>query len=386
MQNAAQAWLVLELTRSPAAVGVLGFCLYAPYAVFGLLGGALADRWNRQRVMIVTQSALAVAAALLAIVAYFHVDSVLVIDAIAMVRGSIVPFNNPSRQALMVQLVGRSELQNAIALNSTVNNATRIFGPALAGVLIANVGVAACFAINAISFIAVIIALAMMRPSEFHSAVGRPTETLIASIKEGLVFARRTKTVVVVLTMLAVISTVSINFNVVLPVLARNSMHGGAQTFGFITAAFGLGAVIGAIVAASQRRASRRLLLVAAAGFGAAQLAVATQRSLLGVSAALVATGVCYTLYTAGSNAIVQLASPSYIQGRVSGLYNYVFIATGPIGSLIAGYLSERGGAPLAFVSGGIAALLMAVVGWFAQPWPMPTGTVVARRRPAPSD
>jgi MFS family permease len=361
---------------------VLGFCLYAPYAVLGLIGAALADRWDRQRVMMVTQTAMAIAAAALAIVAYLHVDRVWVIDLIALVRGSILPFNNPSRQALMVQLVGRSELPNAIALNSSVNNATRIVGPAIAGVLIAKVGVAACFALNALSFAAVIVALGMMRPAEFHADVSRVRRTLLESIREGLVYARRTKTVVVVLAMLAVISTVSINFNVVLPVLARDTMHGTAQTYGFITAAFGAGAVAGAFITAGRARASRGLLLIAAAGFGAAQLAVATQRSLLGVALALAATGVFYAIYTSSSNAIVQLATPPHIQGRISGLYSYVFIASGPVGSLIAGGLSERGGAPLAFVAGGVAALVMAVAGWLVQPWPMPTGTVRVRRRP----
>jgi len=382
LQNAAQAWLILDITHSAAAVGVLGFCLYAPYAVLGLIGAALADRWDRQRVMMVTQTAMAIAAAALAVVAYLHVDRVWVIDVIALVRGSILPFNNPSRQALMVQLVGRSELPNAIALNSSVNNATRIVGPAIAGVLIAKVGVAACFALNALSFAAVIGALAMMRPAEFHADVSRVRRTLLESIREGLAYARRTKTVVVVLAMLAVISTVSINFNVVLPVLARDTMHGTAQTYGFITAAFGAGAVLGAFITAGRTRASRGLLLVAAAGFGAAQLAVATQRSLLGVALALAATGVFYAIYTSSSNAIVQLATPPHIQGRISGLYSYVFIATGPVGSLIAGGLSERGGAPLAFIAGGVAALVMAAAGWLVQPWPMPTGTVRVRRRP----
>jgi MFS family permease len=361
---------------------VLGFCLYAPYAVLGLIGAALADRWDRQRSMMITQTGMALAAAALAIVAYLHVDSVWVIDAIALVRGSILPFNNPSRQALMVQLVGRGELPNAIALNASVNNATRVVGPAVAGVLIAKVGVAACFALNAVSFIAVIVALGMMRPAEFHADVTRSRATLLASIREGLGYARRTKTVRVVLGMLLVISTISINFNVVLPVLARTTMHGTAQTYGFITAAFGLGAVAGAFITAGRTRASRGLLLIAAAGFGAAQLLVATQRSLIGVAIALIATGVFYAIYTSSSNAIVQLATPPHIQGRISGLYSYVFIATGPVGSLIAGGLSQSGGAPLAFVAGGVAALVMAIVGWLVQPWPMPTGTVRVRRRP----
>jgi MFS family permease len=383
LQNAAQAWLILDLTHSAAAVGVLGFCLYAPYAVFGLLGGALADRWDRQKVMMVTQSAMALAAAALALVAYLHVDSALVVDLIALVRGSILPFNNPSRQALMVQLVGRGDLQNAIALNSSVNNATRIVGPAIAGVLIAKVGVAACFALNALSFVAVIVALGLMRPAEFYSEMARSKVTLLESIREGLAYARRTKTVVVLLSMLAVISTMSINFNIVLPVLARDTMHGTAETFGFITGAFGIGAVAGAFFTAGRARASRMLVLIAATGFGAAQIVLATQRSLAGVCVALIVTGACYSMYTASSNAIVQLASPGHIQGRISGLYNYVFIATGPVGSLVAGAISERGGAPLDFVVGGVVAIAMAGVGWLAWPWPMPTGTVRVRRRSA---
>jgi predicted MFS family arabinose efflux permease len=281
---------------------------------------------------------------------------------------------------MMIQLVGRAELPNAIALNASLNNATRIVGPALAGVLIATVGVGTCFALNAISFVPVIVALAVMRPAEFFAIGNRARTPLLQSIRDGLVYARRTKTVAVVLAMLFVVSTVSINFNVVLPVLARNTMHGNAQTYGFIGAMFGLGAFIGAIVAASRTRVSRGVLLGAAAGFGVAQLIVATQQSLAGVSLALVATGVCYTLYTASSNTIVQLAVPAHMQGRIAGLYNYVFLASGPLGSLLAGWLAERG-APLAFVAGGVAAVLMAVLGFVLRPWPMPTGTVRPRRR-----
>jgi MFS family permease len=380
LQNAGQAWLILDLTHSPEAVGVLSFFLYLPYAVFGLVGGALADRWDRQRVMVVTQTLMAICAAALALVVYLHVDSVAVIDAIALARGTIMAFNNPTRQAMMIQLVGRSELPNAIALNASLNNATRIVGPAIAGVLIATVGIGACFALNAISFVPVIVALAVMRPAEFFVTASRPRTPLLESIRDGLVYARRTKTVAVVLVMLFVVSTVSINFNVVLPVLARNTMHGGPQTYGFIAAMFGLGAFAGAIVAASRKRVSRVLLLAAAAGFGAAQLLVATQQSLLGVSVALFATGVCYTLYTASSNTIVQLAVPGHMQGRIAGLYNYVFLASGPFGSLLAGWLCERG-APLAFAAGGAAALLMAAFGFVLRPWPMPTGTVRPRRR-----
>ena len=380
LQNAAQAWLVLGITNSPEAVGVLSFFLYLPYAILGLIGGALADRWDRQRMIIITQTLMALCAAALAVVAYMHVDSITVIDAIAFVRGTVMAFNNPTRQAIMIQLVGRSELPNAIALNSSLNNATRIIGPAIAGVLISSVGVGLCFALNAVSFVAVIFALMIMRRDEFFPTGSNARTPLIKSIKDGLVYARRTKTVAVVLTMLFIISTVSINFQVILPVMAKNTLHGTAQTYGFIWSVFGLGAFVGAISAASRKRISRRLLLWAAAGFGLAQLVVATQSTVIGVSIALFVTGICYSIYTSSSNSIVQLAVPMHMQGRIAGLYNYVFLASGPLGSLLAGWLAERG-APLAFIAGGVAAVVMAFFGYTQRPWPMPTGTHRPRRR-----
>jgi MFS family permease len=383
LQNAAQAWLILELTHSAQAVGLLGFCLYAPCAVLGLLGSALADRFNRRRMLIVTQTLMALCAVALAVVAALHVDQVWVIDLIAVARGTVLVFNNPSRQALIVQLVGRSELQNAIALNSSLNNSTRVIGPALAGLLIAGVGVAACFALNAISFIAVIAALFAMRESEFHpSGTSRAPQKLFASIGTGLRYASRTKVVAVVLSMLLVITTLAINFSVLLPVLAQQTLHGNAMTYGLITAAFGLGAFVGAIYTASRMRASRGWLLIAALGFGVAQLLVAlADRNALYCAIALFLTGVCYTVYTASTNALVQLATPGFLQGRTAGLYNYVFLAPGPFGALLAGWLAERGGTPLAFEIGGGAAIVMTAIGFALRPWPMPTGSVTVRRR-----
>jgi MFS family permease len=346
-----------------------------------LVGGAFADRFDRRRMMIVTQTAMALLAAALALVVFLHVATVWVVDVLAALRGTVLVFNNPSRQALMVQLVGRSELQNAIALNSSLNNATRIVGPAVAGVLIATVGIAVCFALNALSFVAVIAALVAMRPSEFHAVHLRSRVPLLVSIREGLRYAGKTKTIAVALSMLFVISLVAINFNVLLPVLARQTLHGGPQTYGLIAAVFGLGAFIGALISASQPRASRGLLLFAAGAFGVAQLLVTLRPSLLPVSLALFLTGICYTLYTSSTNAIVQLATPGFLQGRIGGLYSYVFIGSGPFGSLLAGWLSQRGGTSLAFCVGGFAAIGMTLVGVATRPWPMPAGSVGSRRR-----
>lgn len=381
LQNAGQAWLILDLTHSATQVGVFGFCLYAPYAIIGLAGGAIADQVDRRRMLMLTQAAMGGCAAALAVVAALHLDLVWVIDLIGVARGVVLVFNNPARQAFMVELVGRPELPNAIALNSSLNNATRIIGPAVAGLLIAAFGVAVCFAINALSFGAVLLALAAMRPAEFHTEARSARGPLLVAIRDGLAYARRTKTVAVVLGMLGVISTLAINFDIVLPMLARGTLHGSAQTYGFIASAFGVGALTGALISASRRRASRRLVILAAAGFGCAQIVTALQHADWGVALGLVITGVCYTLYTSSSNSLVQLASPGFVQGRVGGLYNYVFLATGPLGSLIAGRLADVGGAALTLWAGGLACIVMALVGLILQPWPMPTGTVARRRR-----
>lgn len=383
LQMAAQSWLILDLTHSAQAVGVLGFFFYGPYAVLGLLGGAYADRWDRRITLLYTQIAMAVCAAALAAMVFTHSSSVWLIDGIALVRGTIMVFNNPSRQALMIQLVGRSELGNAIALNSSLNNATRIIGPGLAGVLIESTGLGVCFALNAISFIPVIWAIAAMRTSEFHvqsDVRGRGREPLISAIRSGLHYAQHTKAVAVALAMMFVVSFLAINFNVLLPVLARETMHGGPGVYGTITAVFGLGALVGALIAASRTRASRSLLIAACALYGASQLALAPQHAMLAVALGLFFTGVAYTIYTASTNALVQLATPGFLQGRVGGLYNYVFLASGPLGSLLAGWLCERGGTLLAFTVGGAAALFMALAGILTQPWPMPTGTVRRHR------
>lgn len=353
-----------------------------PYSLVGLFGGAMADRVDRLRLLTITQGAMGLCAAALAVVVYARVDSVWVIDLIALIRGVVLVFNNPARQALMVELVGRGELSNAIALNSSLNNATRIVGPAIAGMLIATLGIAFCFALNALSFGATIIALLAMRRDELHVQPHAQVRTsILVSIRDGLAFARRTKTVAVVLTMLGIISTMAVNFDVVLPVLARGTLHGGPQTYGFITAFFGAGALTGALMIASRTRASRGMLLIAAGGFGVGQILCATQFTFIGVAISLYATGTFYTMYTASTNSLIQLATPGYLQGRVGGLYNYVFLAAAPLGSLIAGWLADRGGASLTLTVGGVTAVVMTVVGALYRPWPMPTGSVRPRRR-----
>jgi MFS family permease len=357
LQSAAQAWLILQLTHSAAAVGVLAFWQFGPYAIFGLFGGPIADRLDHRKSLIWTQTALMLCAAILAVISLLNIATVWAIDAIAAVRGLVLVLNNPSRQAFIVQMVGRDELPNAIALNSSVANATRVLGPGIGGILIASLGVGICFAINAASYVAVILALMVMREEEFYPIEGRGAKLpLLSSLREGLDFAWHTRRIFVVLAVLLVVSTFGINFNVLLPVLASQTLHSGPEVFGLITACFGGGALVGALISASIGRSTWPILLGSGTAFGLFEMVLAPQHTVLACIVILLLVGVSYTLYTSNSNAMVQLASPGNLQGRVTALYSYIFTGSSPIGALVAGGLSQAGGTQLAFlITGGVS-------------------------------
>ena len=359
LQGAAQSWLVLGLTHSAIAVGLVSFWQFVPFTLFGLFGGALSDRLDPRRTLVASQSAMGVLALGLAAVAYLHVTDIALVYAIAGARGIVMIFNSPSLQRLMIRLVGREELANAISLNSGVNNATRVVGPGLAGVLIAAAGVGMCFLLNAVSYLAVVVALLMMRPQEFKPIRGAARAPMLESVREGLAYAVKVPRVWVPLLMLTIISTTGINFSVLLPVLAAQTLHSGPEVFGLISSVFGLGAVLGALIAATISRATWGLLLASAAGFSLFQLVLAPQHSLALVLVLLVAVGICYTVYTSMTNAMVQLAAPDQLQGRVAGLYSYVFLGTSPLGALFAGGLTQAGGTGLTFGSAGVIGLVV---------------------------
>ncbi len=363
LQSAAMAWLVLTMTHSAFAVGVLSFWQFGPYAVLGLFGGAIADRLDHRVTLIVTQTVLALCSTAMAVLTLLHVVTVQEAYIIAALRGLSLVLNNPSRQAFILQMVGREELPNAIALNSSLVNATRIIGPGIAGVLIAAFGVGICFSIDAVSYFAVIVALLLMRVKDLTPIERRPQLSVLRSTGEGLRYVWRTPTVLLVLTMFLFICTASINFTVLLPLVASNTLGQGAQVFGLLTSCFGAGALIGALISASFATATWRILLVSAAGFGLGEVLLAPQKTLLGAIVLLMATGVCYTLYTSNTNSLVQLNTPGYLQGRVAGLYSYIFAGTSPLGALLAGGLAERGGTQLAFFVAGGTALVFAAYG-----------------------
>jgi MFS family permease len=362
MQNVALAWFVYELTGSPLAVGVLTFCRFSPQTLFGLFAGVLADRFDNRRLMLATQGASMAVSVALAALALSGAAQVWHVYVLALLAGIAQVFDSPGRHALVFQMVGRAELPNAIALNSSIFNASRIVGPGIAGVLIASVGVGACFAVNAVSFVAVLGALLLMDTDALHPVERQEeTPTLLQGAREGLAYALGDRRVRLVLLLVLVVGTLGVNNGVILPVLATE-LHAGPEVFGLLSAVFGAGALIGALATASLGRASWKVLLAGTAGFGVAMLAVTPQSTVIACAALLLVAGMCFTLWSANSNSLLQLTAPDYMRGRILSLYLFAFHGLAPAGGLLIGWLIEVGGTDLAFQVAGISALAMAAV------------------------
>lgn len=360
MQNVALVWLVIELSSSPLAVGALAFARFAPYTVLGLVAGSIVDRVDTRRLVLATQAGAMVISIVLAVVVLSGVASLPLVLVLAVLLGVAIVFDAPGRQALTYEMVGPEELPNAVALNSSLLNASRVVGPALAGLVIATLGVGVCLAINAVSFVAVLTALALMDRSALHPAEKDRSTSLLAGIGEGFGVVRASPMLRTVLVVIVIVSTVGFNFNVVLPLLASDRLHVGAEGFGLLSAAFGAGAVVGALAVAARGRASWRAFLLGTAGFGAGMLLLApvAQPWLAGVL--LFGIGICFTMLTSNATAIVQLAAPGRLRGRAVGLYLFAFIGFAPLGGLVAGWLVDVGGTPLAFTVAGVVGIAAA--------------------------
>jgi MFS family permease len=361
MQNVALAWLVIQLSHSPLAVGALAFCRFVPFTAFGLLSGVLADRVDNRRLVMATQTASMLLSAALAALALSGTATLPLVFALAILTGIAQVFDAPGRQALTYQLVGGAELPNAVALNSSLFNMSRVVGPAVAGVLIAAVDVGACFLVNALSFLAVLAGLLAMRTDELYPVQRGPRASIRADIAEGLAFAKRSREVRLVLVIVTVMSVVGFNFNVILPLLASSTLHTGPRTFGVLSAAFGAGALSGALGTATLGRASWRGLLVGLVGFSGAMLALAPLRGVVSCGVLLFALGASFTLLTANANALVQTGAPDHLRGRVMSLYLFAFAGLAPVGGLVAGWLVQVGGTRLSFGIAGLAGLAVAV-------------------------
>lgn len=358
MQNVALAWLVLELTRSPLAVGALAFWRFVPFTVFGLVAGAVADRVDSRRLVMGTQASAMAVSIGLAFVALTGTASLPIVYVLAALGGIALAFDAPGRQSLVFEMVGPRELPNAVALNTGLFNGSRVVGPAIAGVIIAAVGTGVCFALNALSFLAVLAALASLRVDELHQVERDRSVGLVAGMRRALGFVRRDPQLRAVLTVVTVVSTVGFNFHVLVPLLAANTLDVGPEGLGLLSAAFGVGALAGALVTASFHGASWRLFSAGAIGFGVFALALAPVEDAVLAGALLVAIGVSFTLFTANANALVQLGAPDGLRGRLIGLYLFAFVGLAPVGGLFAGWLAHLGGTQLAFAVAGVASLV----------------------------
>jgi MFS family permease len=357
MQNIALAWLVLELSGSPIAVGALAFWRFVPFTIFGLVAGVVADRVDTRRLVMATQATALLISIALAVVTLSGTATLPLVYALAALGGATLAFDAPGRQSLTYQMVGPRSLPNAVALNAGLFNGSRVIGPAIAGAVIAAFGTGVCFVVNAFSFLAVLAALAMLRKDELHEVERDPTARFISGLRRALAFVRHDPQLRTVLAVVAIVSTIGFNFHVLVPLLAANTLDVGPEGFGLLSASFGLGALVGALVTASFRGTSWRLFATGAAGFGILALALAPVDNAFLAGGLLFAVGISFTLFTANANALVQLGAPDVLRGRMIALYLFAFVGLAPVGGLLTGYLVDVGGTELALTVAGITSL-----------------------------
>ena len=357
MQRIALGWFVLQLTHSPFAVGLMAVAQFLPFTLLGLFGGVLVDRLDARRTVIGTQVAQLATAIALASIALAHIAQPWMLYTIAFLNGLVLVLDVPSRQQLTYRMVGRDELPNAIALNSSLFNASRIFGPAAAGIAYGFAGAGVCFLVNAASFFAVLVSLLALRTREFFALEDFERPSILRGTLEGLAYVRRQPRMMLVVGLTLVIATFSFTFNVTLPVLAYSTLHSTAEVYGLLSALFGAGALVGALTAASLGRASAKVMIAGSLVFTGAELLLAPVHSPILAGALLFLTGAGFTAWSANANASMQLAAPDRLRGRIIAIYFYAFNGTGPAAGLLAGWLCARGGTQLAFVVAGVVGL-----------------------------
>ncbi|MBF0494381.1 MAG: MFS transporter [Candidatus Omnitrophica bacterium] len=363
MQQVAMSWLVYRITNSPFMLGLIGFVGLLPSFLFMPLAGVIADRYNRRRILMVTQSLALFQSAVLALLVITGKISVWHIMVLSMFLGLVFSFDMPIRQAFTVDLIDdREDLGNAIALNSSMFNIARLIGPSVAGILIAVCGEGICFFINALSYIPVIAALGaitltprLVVPSANH---------VLGDIKQGFIYAYNFVPIRAILLLLGLVSLMGVPYQVLMPVFAKDIFHGGPQTLGFLMAMFGVGAIGGAIYLAGRKSivGLGKEIAVASVFFGLCLVAVALSRTLWITLILVSAAGFAMMVQMAASNTILQTVVDEDKRGRVMSLYTLSFMGTAPFGSLLAGWLAHNVGAPNALLFGGVCCVMGAAV------------------------
>ena len=365
MQQIAAYWLVLDLTGSPVAVGALALVQTLPVTAFALVGGAVADRVDLRRMVITCESVLAAVALTLAVLALTGTIAVWQLYAFGLVQGLALALDAPARHTLVFRIVGRGDLANAVALSSGLGTTARMVGPAVGGLVVAAAGPGVAFAGNAVSYVVAICALIAMRITPAPTGRGAATP-VVAGVVETFRFAFGQTRVAVTFLCVLLVSMFAFNFDVLLPLVARLTLHEGAEVFGLIASVFGAGALCGALILATVARARLALVLGGAAGFGGFQLLLAPQSSLAAVSLVLFVIGVFYVLWGSSALAVLQLAAPEHLRGRAASLYFFAFQGGAPVGGLWAGWLVSVGGTELAFYVAGTIALVVVAGGALA--------------------
>jgi len=364
MQAVAQSWLVLQITGSGIALGITVGLQFGPVLVLGAWAGALADRVDKRRLLMATQTAAALFALILAVLTFTDVVTVWMIWVLAGLTGVATALDVPSRQSFVYEMVGPDDLANAVGLNAVTVNSSRILGPAIGGLLIAAVGIAPCFLFNAVSFLAVIVALAVMRTGELHPSKPVPREP--GQVREGLRYVWRTPALRIPLVMMAVVSTLAYNFSVVLPLLTKAVYGRGGGAYGALSAAMGVGALAGALLMASRARPSRRLLVASTFAFGVVTVLLAAAPGYLWGMVLLVPLGAAGVLFISTTNSLLQLNADDAMRGRVMALWAIVFLGSTPIGGPLTGLIVRGFGVRTAVAVGGVSALATAAGAYWA--------------------
>ena len=353
MQTVGQAWLVLNMTQSPFAVGTVTTLQFLPITLLVLFGGVFADRVPKRNFLVITQTSAMLQAVVLGVLVATGAVRLWHVYLLATALGVTNAFDNPTRQAFVPEMVGKDLVPNAVPLNSTLFNAARIVGPAIGGITIALFGVAGTFYLNAATFVPVIIALLMMRTSELFP-VEKGSGRMLTQLREGLDFAFRTPSVLLILILMAFVGTFGYNFSTALPLLARFVLHTGSVGFGTMTAVLGVGSLMAALAIAYTRRSDERQILIGGGVFSVLLILVGLSHWYALTLVLLMLMGVSGIIFTASANTRLQLLAPGHLRGRIMSLYVLLFAGTTPVGAFLLGNVAERLGVQQAIVLFGV--------------------------------
>ena len=360
MQTVAQSFLVLDLTHSGTQLGLTTAVRFLPLLLFGPLGGLFADRRDKQRVLLVTQTLAGLLAGAFAILIATGSIRLWIVYLLALALGFVNVFDNPARQSFISEMVSAPDLPNAVTLNSVAMNMARVFGAALGGVIAAAIGLAWCFGCNALSFAAVLISLLVMRKLELFPA--KRVAKKKGQVRQGLRYVRSTPELLIPLVMIAVVGTLAWEFQVTLPLMATKVFHGGAAAYGVMASVMGAGAVVGGLISAARSRPRARALCLAAVGWGIAILAAAVAPNMAIELAALVFVGYGSITFNSLAKTTLQLAARPEMRGRVMALWGLAWLGSTPIGGPIVGWIGQNAGARWSLVIGGLATLICGIL------------------------